>query len=128
MLRSGAMVRTLPWPKTMVPIVDVIGEQAALRLVEAFGGREINFPQNPRAESPISKVIGHDAACRLARDWGWGSFLVPLCARLKKARRDEAILKATREGASVRKLAAQHGVHIRTIRRVKAKAVRTRCG
>lgn len=120
------MARGLPWPESMKPIVDAIGEEAALRLVEEFGGTVIAMPRAPRANSPTSRVLGLDIAKKLALVWGWGHMTVPLCSAVKRALQHRAIVQDLDAGLSGAQIARKHNIHIRTVRRLKAHARKSR--
>lgn len=113
--------RRLPWPADLGRIVDEIGEDAALRLVDEFGGTRINLPKHPTERTQLGRMLGVETAGRLVALMGWGEFLVPTCAAVKKVMRDEAIRQDTRAGMSTAKLARKYRCHDRTIRRARAK-------
>lgn len=70
---------------TLSEFAAVIGEDAALRLAVAFGGRQLYIPKNAPAGSELVEAIGESAATKLAQRWGGVHFAMPL-ERGKRAR------------------------------------------
>lgn len=57
---------------------ELIGDPAALALIEAFGGTMRYIPKVPEPGQAIVKAVGMDAAQRLARYYGANELPVPL--------------------------------------------------
>ncbi|MGO1078321.1 hypothetical protein [Inquilinus sp. CA228] len=70
---------TAPTPPPQVePYIEIIGHDAALDLVKAFGGVRVYVPKDPPADSPVVKAIGMAAAVRLAAALGGESPRIPV--------------------------------------------------
>jgi hypothetical protein len=66
------------WPHGLIEIAEVIGEEAALKLSESFGGFRVHIPKSPAADSPLARAIGLEAAEKLARHAGGDRLYVPM--------------------------------------------------
>ena len=79
------MTAGLPAVRSELTILEtVIGEDAARRLAEAFGGRRLYVPKSPAADHRITKAIGADAARALAAEFGGSAPLdVPMLSARK---------------------------------------------
>ena len=51
-------------------IVEVIGENAAARLIARFGGTRLYVPHSPSADDALARAVGEAAAIKLARVFG----------------------------------------------------------
>ena len=82
-------------PVNLLEIVEVIGEAAALKLVERFGGTTPRLPalRNINADHPLAQCIGVKALTLLAVETGGGRWLyIAKCARgLREARNLEIV-------------------------------------
>lgn len=98
-------------PVNLLEIVEVIGEAAALKLVERFGGTTPRLPalRNITAEHPLAQCIGIGALTELAKVTGGGRWLyVAKCARgLREARNREIVLLYS-DGVPVVELAQRY--------------------
>ncbi len=68
----------------------LIGEEAFVRLAEAFGGTRLSVPRKLGRDHPIAKAIGLDAARRLVERYAPDVIRVPL-AREQRARHYRAL-------------------------------------
>ncbi len=64
-------------PGVLGLIAGEIGEEVAVRLAEARGGRAIHVPKTPMPDSELSRIVGLEAAGQLSRLLGEGTFMVP---------------------------------------------------
>ena len=108
-------------PPTIARIAELIGLQAALRLVEKFGGTRIYIPEElPTPDHVLAKTIGYGEANALcaafARDW----LSVPRCTDRLRAQRDNQIRQEYDGGRSVRELAREYEMTERNIWRIVA--------
>jgi hypothetical protein len=85
-----------PPPAEIAEITDVIGAEAALRLVRAYGGTRLHVPRLVNQGHDLALTIGLDAARRLADAWGGLRPRIPL-ARWWQARCLEAEGRTHRE-------------------------------
>lgn len=93
------------------------GEEAAAKLVAAFGGARLYVPQVPEPEDPLSRVIGLEAAARLARVYGGDRVDIPN-PNLRRAR----IAELRRAGLGVDAIARELGCTRRRVFQVLAEA------
>ncbi len=102
-------------PPKLAELVDEIGFQATLKLVEKWGGIRLYVPleDNLSAEHPIAKELGFDVARKLARahsEW----LEVPRAARYLRSVRDTIIREAYDESSAAR-LARRFGMTRRNV-------------
>lgn len=103
-------------PRTAQEIADVIGRDAALRLIgqahryrpASRKGAEqvcIYVPRELRPDHQLVRLIGYDAAVALVRNFA-GMILQPAsCAHLYRAHRDRSILRLLSQGLPVKLVA-----------------------
>lgn len=89
-------------PAELHYLSDLIGPEATLRLIEAFGGTRLYVPKAPNQGSRLAHAIGLDAARALATAWGRDTMLVPIArawrVRVYRARGDTYAAIARRLG------------------------------
>jgi hypothetical protein len=96
-------------------LIATIGEAAALKLVDAFGGARVYVPQMPEPEDMLSGLIGIEAALQLARVYGGERLELPH----PNGRRDK-ILSLRRSGLSVDRIALEAGCTRRRVFQILA--------
>lgn len=81
-------------------LVELLGEAAALRLIEARGGTRI-YVADPTPETELAQLVGLDGAAAMHDRYGRGWYRVPvarpwrvLCYIAQGANRTQAALKA----------------------------------
>jgi DNA-binding transcriptional regulator LsrR (DeoR family) len=89
----------------------VIGEEAARRLAEAFGGRRLYIPKAPGEQHPITVAIGAAAAKVLAAEFGGSA---PIDVPMLSTRRAR-IVELDGLGWSRAKIAREVGVTERRV-------------
>lgn len=111
-------------------LVDLIGWDAAKRLIEALGGLTIVFSKGRRRDGQsrfhqVAELIGEDAARRLAERIGGAPYNIPRCAAAIRAARDDAIraefdrlTRSVSARAAVEQLAPAHSMTDRTVWRI----------
>lgn len=62
---------------TLNELIEAVGEDAALKLIRAFGGTRLYVPHSPEANDLLASTIGYYAATRLARIYGGDRVDVP---------------------------------------------------
>lgn len=80
------------WTAQMREIADHIGAYATLRIIAAFGGRQVYVSRDPAA-SPFREVIAGEEASILADVFGGNRLLVPV-GRVPLARARRAVVIA----------------------------------
>ncbi len=80
--------------------MDAIGPEAALRLIEVFGGARIYVPVmgEPIEHSPLFPILGADALTALVNACSGDQFILPRCERYMRAQRNAEICRRHRAG------------------------------
>lgn len=98
-------------------LVEETSLEAVLRLTATFGGTEFWIPRVPTADSRLSQAIGLEAAIKLERRYGCGAMMAPAPRCFHRAVR-LIVMRALRDqGWSVRRVARELGLHVRTVER-----------
>ena len=90
------------------------------RLAERLGGTEWYLPVKLAPTHPITRVVGIENAAELARVMNGARLDIPLCAALRRARRNEQIYQLWDDGQSTREIAMAIGVSQRWVRYILA--------
>lgn len=90
-------------------LIELIGEDATLALIEERGGREIYVPRDPKESSELSRIIGLDAAIVLGQEFAGEAILVPLA-------REWRIVVYSRQGHKVPEIARLVGCTIGNVK------------
>ncbi|MEG7525084.1 MAG: helix-turn-helix domain-containing protein [Chromatiales bacterium] len=111
-------------PKSVHAWLDAIGLDRVLRIVEKYGGTLLYVPVQIDAGHPLARLIGPVAAKKLseicrADDMRGDSVLVPKCEAALRSVRDQQILEELEAKLSVSHIAREHGIHLRTVWRIK---------
>lgn len=99
----------------LAQIREAIGDEAALKLIEARGGTTVFVPCDPREDQLLVDIVGLDAARELASRWGKEYLAVPIAMKWR-------IDRLLEEGLSAPKIALALGVHEDRVRRRRRKA------
>ncbi len=109
-------------PVNLLEIIEVIGEAAALKLVEEFGGQRIRIPalSNATEDHPLAQCIGQDALRRLIGLDGGRWMYVAKCARGLREQRDREIVRlyGPPNDVPVNELARQYNLSYRRIEQI----------
>lgn len=105
-------------PGVLGYITEEIGEDVAVRLASARGGRMVYIPRTPRVDSELSKIIGLEDACALSKLLGHGNLLVPQGNLGGAGGRRARIEELWHQGMSHALIAAEVDVHTRTVERI----------
>lgn len=110
-------------------IEEVIGLEAAVRLLRARGGTSVEIPTTAE-NTYLAGLIGTEATALLIRHFGHGRVTLP-CAALRGAeaerlRRKDLALRMLRDGASQREAALACDLHLRTVQRYAAELAQDR--
>lgn len=115
-------------PGVLGQIAEEIGQEVALKLAEARGGRSIYVPQHPTAKTELAKVVGVEAAAQIKELLGRGDLAVP-CGSLRGTNGRRARIQALlAEGKSQGEIAEIVDVSLRTVERVAARVTDDRQG
>lgn len=105
-------------PLNLLEIIEVIGEAAALKLVERFGGTTQRLPalRNITADHPLAQCIGVDVLATLVKTINGGRWLyVAQCKRGLIAQRNREIVQRYSAGERVDALALRYRLSDRQI-------------
>lgn len=122
------LIRRVPYeklPDSHRMFADVIGLEAALKLCEVIGGREIYIPEYPssgdfgNAHSCFLEVIGQGATLKLCRTFGCERIYLPNNSKLKYYLEKLDIHEAYYgKGMKVPEIAMDFGTTDRTVQRI----------
>ena len=105
-------------PASILEIIEVIGEGAALKLVQEFGGTTVRLPAkcNLNEGHPIARCIGLDTLTELLKVIGGGRWLhIAQCKRGLIAQRNQEIVKLYSAGEKVNNLVRRFHISDRHI-------------
>ena len=110
-------VRLEDLPESLRDIVDLVGVQAAVRLVENFGGlTKLYVPKRVDEDHVLAKKLGLKTARALAEEYGGDEIRnIPRCLASIRAVRNARIRGAFDAGASAASLALRFGLTERQI-------------
>lgn len=103
-------------PDTVRRLAELLGLEAALRLVRAMGGRTLRVPHGNNAKgravlAALARCVGEEGARILAREYAATQLYIPRCARVLAALRNAALARDHRnwsgQGCSERKLVSR---------------------
>lgn len=95
-------------PQSAAEIVDVVGVEAALRLVEAWGGVRLYVPQQMPKDHLLVSTLGREEADELAARYGGESIQVPRCLHALRAVRNTRMRRERARGDSPALLALRY--------------------
>ena len=109
-------------PLSLLDLVETIDEfhgagaglRVALRLMQAFGGRDLKFPQNPGPDHPVVDALGEADAGVLCGLLGGQQIYIPHGRRPRNQR--AAVLDMERQGRTRAQIAAALGLSERHVR------------
>jgi Mor family transcriptional regulator len=104
-------------PVNLLEIVEIIGEAAALKLVNSFGGQTVRIPalRNANSEHALAQCIGIEALTALAKADGGRWLYVAKCERGLRQQRNVEIVKHYSDGMKVESLVQRYGLSDRQI-------------
>lgn len=106
-------------PASLKEMVDVIGLQATLKLVEARGGVRLYVPFEIKPEHWISRLIGFEQAVKLARYYGGQDpFFIPRALDAVIAVRNREIRQKYSMGKTQAELAREYSLTERWVREI----------
>ncbi len=103
-------------PKSWTDLVGLLGEEAAHKIVERYGGEQLVVPSKYDPRSRLGRQLGKQPLSLLVRWWGGCPIYVPTMAAARRAARDERIRRGRAEGALVRDIARSEGLTARRVR------------
>jgi hypothetical protein len=94
--------------------IQLVGQDAAFRLVEAFGGSRLYVPETPRPGNKIAAIIGDEATAALARVLGGECIKLPVA-------RDWRVITHRNEGLSYANIARKLSIDESSVHRILRK-------
>jgi hypothetical protein len=102
-------------------LVDLIGQDAAAKLIDIFGGTRLYIPHSPQDDDLLTGSLGSEAALKLARIYGGDRIEVP-----NPTPRRARILELRETGCSIDAIARNLGCTRRRVFQVLAEARATK--
>jgi Mor family transcriptional regulator len=109
-------------PETAVLLIRLIGNEAALRMMEPahYGGKPFTVPKGEvgRGEqtfATLAEVVGQDNAMLLCRHFGGAVVYVPLLDKMHRDKRNRNIVASYNGGTSVWNLASENKISVRQV-------------
>lgn len=111
-------------PLSIIDLVETLDEfqgagtgmRVALKLMRAFGGRDVKFPPNPKPEHSVVQALGMDDATALCEHLAGQQIYVPHGRGPRSQRQAVKTLEA--EGRDRTAIAAALGISTRHVRRL----------
>lgn len=108
-------------PQVARDLVELVGLDAAMALINAYPGVAIEVPRGVR-NSPMQRrlrqIMGVEAADIFVQHHAGNPFRVPMCKAAMRDARDAEIIALVEGGEPVWKVAIEHGMHERTVWRI----------
>ena len=89
------------YPQSLLDIMDVIGEDAGLILLDNLAGTRLFIPKEMKPTNRLVELIGMDLAETMARTFSGETISVPRAARARREMRNIAIREAYDGGERV---------------------------
>lgn len=114
-------------PVNLLEIIEIIGEAAALKLVESFGGQRVRIPahRNVSEDHPLAKCLGVEILHKLIGLDSGRLMYIPRCAKGLRAQRDRDIVTqySPPYNVSVNALAERYNLSYRRVEQILASTV-----
>lgn len=119
-MRSFALVRARAenYPGVFQDIVQMIGEDAAAKLIEEHGGTRLYIPSSINSEKHLYQLLGQETALQLTSEFGGMTVEIPRGVMLQIGQRNKLILADRVAGMTQRQLARKYELTERTIRKI----------
>ncbi len=99
----------------MADVARVIGLEAAVKLVQEFGGRRFYLAGNQPPGSRLANCIGAQNAIALANAFGSGEMMFPRAAKLCRVARNTQLFRDHLAGVSCRALCERYDLSERQV-------------
>lgn len=99
-------------------LVQILGREGALKLIQRFGGTALYIPHNPPENHPIVLVLGPVGAARLASYYGGENLYLPLGRKWLREQQRRVIHQLNLEAVPNNQIAARIGCTSRWVRMV----------
>ena len=108
-------------PASVRDMAEVIGLDAALGVVQHYGGTRLWLPLVLSEDHPLVQTIGLAAARSLSEHYRLESLTIPTCKRAFRVIRNQRIVERYRAGETAATLAHEFGLHERMIWQIVAR-------
>ena len=105
-------------PFFLQELIDLLGQEEALKFVSLFGGQCKYIPHNPH-RSKLRHELSLDGLEKLAKVMGGVEVEVPMLVHFERQVRNQAIASALKQGISRSVLARKYGLTVRQIANIK---------
>lgn len=109
-------------PKMARRLVEMIGLDATISLIQAEGGNELRLAEvidgHSSAWVRLVEIIGDDAATRLVRDWPDTRIYVPMCLQALRTQRTREIIRRFDAGESFDSIRSRYKISRRHLFRL----------
>ncbi|MFH1813414.1 MAG: Mor transcription activator family protein [Pseudomonadota bacterium] len=113
-------------PQSVVDLIELLGYEATMRLVDAFGGLKIEVPYG-RVEGPLTariiQTLGGGLAARFMATYGGEELYIPRCVQAIRDERDRAIQADYDAGSRVPDIAQKYMISERWVWVVLKRAI-----
>lgn len=118
-------------PQSVVDLIELLGYEAAMRLVDAFGGLEIEVPMGRATANPergsltarLIEVLGATLAARFMHTYGGEPYYVAKCMQAIRDDRDRSIQADYDAGVRVPDIARKYMISERWVWVVLKRAI-----
>ncbi|OGG93576.1 MAG: hypothetical protein A2508_10325 [Candidatus Lambdaproteobacteria bacterium RIFOXYD12_FULL_49_8] len=99
-------------------LIEILGHEATLKLVQRFGGTALYIPQNPQANHPLTLTIGEQGAALLSSYFGGENLYLPLGRKWARELQRERIHELRSSAVPLTEIAKSVGCTTRWVRMV----------
>ena len=110
--------REASYPGVFQEVSQLIGEEAAAKLVAPYGGTRLYIPGTLKTEHILCQLLGQKAAQQLTDEFGGMTLEIPRDVMSLIRQRNELILIDRAKGMTQRQLALKYRLTERTIRKI----------
>jgi hypothetical protein len=117
-------------PSQLGRVAELIGRFNTFKVAQAFGGGRLSIPRHITPGHRLAELVGLEAAKALVREWGGGGIDIPRWQVLLRAIQALKLLRAHEAGESQERLARNHRMTSRSVRKLldQARHIRARHG
>lgn len=101
-------MKTRGVPPTVQEVIDVIGEEKALALMEQFARQRITIPVDPPCIHPFLTVLSPQEFIELCFRCGGWQWTIPAGEHLALRRRNRELAELRRQGAKIADLVSRY--------------------
>lgn len=106
-------------PQLIQELADVIGLDAALKLVKAYPGVSLYIPANPHPDHMIATIIGFKAFCDLSKVYAQETLRLPKLDAAERQIKHQVVAEMLDQNHSTRTVALATGYSSRRIEQLR---------